>query len=190
MQRREKSGQVMRFELVLHSTRKEDTGRVFVLAYFLEDDTVAIREPPMRNSGHVGGNFLFRKKVKKSEAGGYLEAHDLHIGATVRILGCTFELAVADEYTLRFMEEQPEAFPYSDPARVVAKLADSAESLSRVFITGDAEAVTFDDLAAAVAAVGVELEKQEVITLLRACGMTKQGGAVPYTRVLQLLGYQ
>ena len=46
-------------------------GRLFVLMLFLEDDTITIREPPLRNSGHIGGNFLCRSRVKKDEKNYY-----------------------------------------------------------------------------------------------------------------------
>ena len=41
-----------------------DAERVFVLSYFLMDDTLSIYEPPIRNSGVVGGKFLERSKVR------------------------------------------------------------------------------------------------------------------------------
>lgn len=42
-----------------------DRDRRFVLNFFAADDTVAVFEPPQRNSGIVGGKFLQRAKVFK-----------------------------------------------------------------------------------------------------------------------------
>jgi hypothetical protein len=42
---------------------QSDAERVFVLSYFLMDDTLSIFEPPVRNSGIAGGKFLERSKV-------------------------------------------------------------------------------------------------------------------------------
>lgn len=67
------SGQVMRFFAWLvhdpeHGTplrHESDRDRRFIVSYFLADDTVAIFEPPMRNSGIIGGKFLERSVVRK-----------------------------------------------------------------------------------------------------------------------------
>ena len=37
--------------------------RRFVLSYFMADDTLSIFEPPLRNSGIIGGKYLERSKV-------------------------------------------------------------------------------------------------------------------------------
>lgn len=42
----------------------EDEGRRFIITYFKADRTVVVREPPKRNSGIIGGNFLSRMKVR------------------------------------------------------------------------------------------------------------------------------
>lgn len=44
----------------------EDEGRRFIITYFKSDRTVVVREPPKRNSGIIGGNFLSRMKVHVS----------------------------------------------------------------------------------------------------------------------------
>ena len=80
-----------------------NTGRLFVLMLFLEDDTITIREPPLRNSGHIGGNFLCRSRVKKDERN-YYTPQDFCVGATLTVNSQTFEIMEADEYTLRYME--------------------------------------------------------------------------------------
>jgi hypothetical protein len=53
-----------------HNTKlgHSDADRVFVLSYFLMDDTLSIFEPPLRNSGIVGGKFLERSKVQPQAA--------------------------------------------------------------------------------------------------------------------------
>jgi len=54
--------------------------RNFVIMYFLEDDTIAIREPPIRNSGFQGGNFLSRTKIMKNVEERF-DPYDLYVGA-------------------------------------------------------------------------------------------------------------
>ncbi len=43
----------------------EDDGRYFIITYYKADRTVVVREPPKRNSGIIGGNFLSRMKVHR-----------------------------------------------------------------------------------------------------------------------------
>jgi hypothetical protein len=43
-------------------------GRRFVLSFFMMDDSLLIFEPPIRNSGIVGGKFLERQRVYKPES--------------------------------------------------------------------------------------------------------------------------
>ena len=41
----------------------EDQGRIFVIKYFLADDTMAAFEPPQKNSGVMGGKFIQRTRT-------------------------------------------------------------------------------------------------------------------------------
>ena len=54
----DRRGQVIRFNARMVSRKSEDKNRRFVIQYFLEDNTMSIREPPIRNSGVVGGELL------------------------------------------------------------------------------------------------------------------------------------
>ncbi|EGB07058.1 hypothetical protein AURANDRAFT_1493, partial [Aureococcus anophagefferens] len=114
----ENCGNVMRFSIKMANARDEDKQRIFTLQYYLIDDTMAIREPPLRNSGHIGGNFLSRSRVRKPEveqtnapapapAGAvwgpapvtaYYGAEDLHVGNEIEFLGHKFTIYEADEY--------------------------------------------------------------------------------------------
>ena len=110
---------VLRYQLRLVNGKREDQVRTFTLNYFLSDGTCAIREPPLRNSGHVGGSFSKRHRVAKPERMqtlepkpvspssafeaapviAYYEASDLFVGATIEFVGKTFEVVKCDEFT-------------------------------------------------------------------------------------------
>ena len=103
---------VLRYQLRLVNGSREDAVRSFTLNYFLSDGTCAIREPPLRNSGHVGGSFSKRHRVKKPERMqtlvpkpvsassafeaapviAYYEASDLFVGAQIEFVGKCFEV--------------------------------------------------------------------------------------------------
>uniref|UniRef100_A0A7S1UHB1 DM10 domain-containing protein n=1 Tax=Phaeomonas parva TaxID=124430 RepID=A0A7S1UHB1_9STRA len=56
---------VLRYLAKLENVTGVDCQREFVINYFLADDVISVYEPPIRNSGIVGGLFLMRGKYKK-----------------------------------------------------------------------------------------------------------------------------
>jgi hypothetical protein len=50
------------------SVSHADAGRRFVLSYLMMDDSLLIFEPPVRNSGIIGGKFLERQRVYKPQS--------------------------------------------------------------------------------------------------------------------------
>lgn len=81
---------IMRFMARLEAAEPEDGDRVFVIKVFLADDTIAVFEPPQKNSGLVGGKFLERGIVKNAETGGRFTGKDFYTGARVRLNGFEF----------------------------------------------------------------------------------------------------
>ncbi|XP_046528608.1 EF-hand domain-containing family member C2 isoform X3 [Equus quagga] len=158
-----------------------DVDRLFVISYFLSDDTLSVFEPIERNSGLTGGMFLKRIRVKrpgqevfKSELSEYIKAEELYVGARVNVNGYLFLLLNADEYTLNYMEKHSDKFPMSsiEPALQKLKKQESkAKELRNVFIAADDEQRkmvdynTFRDILMTLT-VG-ELTDHEVITIAR-----------------------
>ncbi|XP_038939121.1 EF-hand domain-containing protein 1 isoform X1 [Rattus norvegicus] len=98
---------VLRYLAALESPIPEDKDRRFVFSYFLATDMISIFEPPVRNSGIIGGKFLGRTKVVKSfspvDNPIYYGPSDFFIGAVIE-----------DEYVLKYMESN--ASQYSPEA--------------------------------------------------------------------------
>ncbi|XP_072282959.1 EF-hand domain-containing family member C2 [Pyxicephalus adspersus] len=129
---------VLRFVAKLITENPIDLERKFIISYFLSDDTIAVFEPPQRNSGVLGGKFLERSRVKKpgqelfkSEMSKYFNAADLFVGARVNFNGHKFILVDADEYVFNYMEKNVHEFPMSDIASIITKLRQICESKSR-----------------------------------------------------------
>ena len=120
--------------------KPEDRGRLFVLVYYSNEFALMIREPPRRNSGVVGGNFLAKMKLKHPD-GRLVTAADLVIGATLTLASHTFVILDADEATLKYMENRPGQFPYSDRDAVV-KLFKGF--VNRVWLTDRDRRAAFD----------------------------------------------
>ena len=86
---------------LLFALRRE---RRFVLSYFCADDTLSVFEPPVPNSGIMGGKYLERSKAPKPQtvAGTYYREQDLFAGARITLAGKVFELLEADKFTQDF----------------------------------------------------------------------------------------
>ena len=185
---------VLRYQLRLVNGKREDAVRSFTLNYFLSDGTCAIREPPLRNSGHVGGSFSKRHRVRKPERFqtleptpvaassqfeaapliAYYEAADLYVGAQIEFVGKTFEVVKCDAFTLSYMEEH--RFPQSS----VSSLRVASENLVRLPYT-----CTEADLQNVL-----KLTPQEAVTLARAARRhagTDQGAHVSSEAVRRVL---
>ncbi|XP_049980024.1 EF-hand domain-containing protein 1 isoform X2 [Alexandromys fortis] len=109
---------VLRFLAALESPIPEDKDRRFIFSYFLATDMISIFEPPVRNSGIIGGKFLGRTKVVKPFSSVdnpiYYGPSDFFIGAVIEVFGHRFVILDTDEYVLKYMESN--ASQYSPEA--------------------------------------------------------------------------
>ena len=157
-----------------------DIDRIFILSFFLSDDTIAIFEPPARNSGIIGGKFLERKSIKKpGTVESYIEV-DFYVGALINVHNRIFELVEADEYTLQYMELNKDIFQYSDITRILEALKDDIrgkdQGIRSAFIDIDKNGtgyISVDELEMALSAGGIPHNKQELITLMRKFDIDK-----------------
>jgi hypothetical protein len=106
----ENDGLNMRFLAKFIDPQSEDKNRRFIVTYYLNNDTVSIFEKFERNSGFIGGKFLERARLKNPATQEYYTAQDFYVGAQVRINRYPFEIIDADEFTKRFMENNPGVF--------------------------------------------------------------------------------
>jgi len=153
----------------------------------MEDDTITIQEPPIKNSGVMGGKFLGRQAVKKNDGNKYL-AKDMYTGSVVDINSHRFELLNADEYSYRLMENDSKTFPLSSYANVRERVEIKKAGICRYFATeysGDNK-IVLDDLTVCCENVGLRLNKQELLTLWRKLDK-KRKGTVSFTKLIKLL---
>lgn len=76
---------------------------------------LTIYEPPVRNSGIIGGKFLERTRVAKPHSTPnnpqFYGPQDLYIGAMIHVFSHRFVITNADEYVLKYMDEHSSQFP-------------------------------------------------------------------------------
>jgi hypothetical protein len=96
----------LRFNALMVTDKPEDVGRKFIITLFMNDDTVMVYEPQVRNSGIVSGKFLERMKYKnKVEGGRFFVPQDFLMGKTVQINGYKFRVFDQDERTKVWLEQ-------------------------------------------------------------------------------------
>ncbi|KAK3580258.1 hypothetical protein CHS0354_012787 [Potamilus streckersoni] len=125
----ENDHKVLRFEATMDTVRPEDKGRRFIISYRLADDMMTIYEPPVRNSGIIGGKFLERTRVAKPgcppDQPVYYGPQDLYIGAVIEVFRHRFIILNADEYVLNYMEAHKDQIPESTIETLRQKLRET-----------------------------------------------------------------
>lgn len=169
-----------------------DLTRTFIIQVHLEDDTVQIREPPLRNTGHKGGIFLSRVDVMMDMPDGSkrkFAPQDVVIGDVIKIRSHKFVVHDCDEYTYRFMEENSKQFLNSDIKLALEAIQKRQEVVTRLIITtpGLASKIcSFEEIDGLMRNAKVGLKKQQIMTVLRALDPQRLG-LVKMTQLLKML---
>ncbi|XP_016429441.1 EF-hand domain-containing family member C2-like [Sinocyclocheilus rhinocerous] len=189
----EKDGQglvsnVLRFVAKMLTDSSIDKERVFIIYVYLSDDTIAVFEPPQRNSGVIGGTFLKRGRVKKpgqelykSEVSEYFTAQDLYVGARLDLNNQPFQLLDADEFTFDYMEQHADEFPKANIDTIISKVKSiSEEEKKKVkqFFTMSGPSSTgfipYESFRTLLAEMDIHLSEHEIITLGRTYSVREQ----------------
>jgi hypothetical protein len=182
-------GMILRYLATLDSEEPANLSRKFIIQFHLEDDTIQILEPPQRNSGHKGGTFLGRCMIEPHDGAKPPSPTDLYLGATVTIFGYRFNVNDADEYTLRYMEENAGQWEHSKLSVVLRKVLDKEEVISRLILTVPGlarKAINYGYVEAIFKQAGLEIVKQEVVTIFRLLD-PKRTGYVKLTKLLKFI---
>jgi len=178
----ENDRKILRFMARLDTDAPEDQGRIFVIKYFLADDTIGSFEPPQKNSGVMGGKFIKRGRVKKPNSHEYYTQADLYTGAQLEMNKFQFVLYQADEYSLSYMESDPESHPMSDIGYIAEQLApvlkEKKSQLAAAFQQCDPSGsgvISYEVMQDVLSENDMELNDQVLITLMRRFDLKKDG---------------
>ncbi|XP_049857375.1 EF-hand domain-containing protein 1-like isoform X2 [Schistocerca gregaria] len=108
------ANKVLRYTAEMEWSHPEDEGRKFQISYSLSDCKITIYEPPVRNSGIIGGTFLRATLVPKDGASPdfpeYYTPADFYIGAVVTIFNHRFKITGADLFVYHYMQQNQDKF--------------------------------------------------------------------------------
>ena len=107
-------GHVLKFKCKMVTSNPVDAQRVFVLNFFLEDDTIMIFEQMVPNLGVVGGKFRSRSLVKKPDHSRYT-AEDFGVGKEVVINCYRFAMEGCDAFTTAWLKAYESGTKFVDP---------------------------------------------------------------------------
>lgn len=118
-----------------------------------------------------------RKKHKNESTGNYYTQRDFLIGKTIYLNKFRFQIQAMDEYSEKYMEDNPEIFPQSSLTYIVNKIRegsagfsspnDFAVNLIRTLDTAGEGFVSLDRFKAGLAEIGVYLTDMEEHTVIR-----------------------
>lgn len=179
--RRGLDSNVIRFLARMDTEKPIDKDRRFIVSYFLSDDTILVYEPPVRNSGILGGKFLERCRIKKpdqtpysTQMSEYYRAPDLYVGALVSFNKHKFILIDADEYAFRYMEEHPQEFPKCNLQSILDKVRsklnanrDDVRAFFTRYDSSGAGVVEYDQFRQLLQQLDHTLTEQEIMSLAR-----------------------
>uniref|UniRef100_A0A8C4QVF2 EF-hand domain (C-terminal) containing 1 n=1 Tax=Eptatretus burgeri TaxID=7764 RepID=A0A8C4QVF2_EPTBU len=102
---------VLRFDAyfkqaVVESPNESYCVRPVKILYYLEDDTMAVNEPSVKNSGMLHGPLLKRHKLPKNDQGYTWHWKDLNVAMNFNCYGKVFRIINCDRFTADFLEDQ------------------------------------------------------------------------------------
>jgi len=74
--------------------------------YYLEDDSIAVVEPTVNNSGIPQGKLIKRQRLPKNDLGDNWHWKDFNIGVELTFYGKSFKIYECNEWTKEFMESE------------------------------------------------------------------------------------
>ncbi|XP_014194781.1 EF-hand domain-containing family member C2 isoform X2 [Haplochromis burtoni] len=179
---------VLNFQAKMITADPVDRERVFIISFYLSNDTISVFERPQKNSGVLGGKFLERGRVKKpgqelfkSQLSQYFTAQDLYVGATLCLNSINFQLLDADEYTFKYMEQHAEEFPRANMGIIISKLRSLPEEKQREirkFLTlsdpSNTGFIPFESIRSLLLGLDCNLSEHEVLVLGRCFSEREQ----------------
>ena len=107
-------GHVLKYKCKMVTANPVDAQRIFVLNFFLEDDTIMIFEQMVPNLGVVGGKFRSRSLIKKPDHSRY-SPEDFGVGMEIVINSYCFIMEGCDAFTAAWQKARALGVPFVDP---------------------------------------------------------------------------
>jgi len=178
----ESKGKTLKFFAHLDTEDPVDSLRRYRITWYLDDDTLAVYEQEVRNTGIAGGKWQARTTMTNPDTGKAFVSGDFYVDARVTIKGHRFVVFEADEFSYRFMEDSTSLWPMSSIDFVLSKLkgklrekSGSLRKMFRKFDEDKSQTISLDEFQRMLDYFGMALSKQECVTIFRAFDADGEG---------------
>lgn len=120
----------LRFFCKLISSVGADEERKFLLSLYVRDDTIMVYELADKNSGRFPSKFMERKKHKNPITKNYYKEKDFAVGNKIYLNSFIFKLLESDEYTKKYMHDNPEVFSDSNMQIIINRIRTTSNRYS------------------------------------------------------------
>eukprot|EP00931_Biecheleriopsis_adriatica_P081642 TRINITY_DN54_c0_g1_i2.p1 TRINITY_DN54_c0_g1~~TRINITY_DN54_c0_g1_i2.p1 ORF type:complete len:770 (+),score=180.35 TRINITY_DN54_c0_g1_i2:78-2312(+) len=175
-------GKVLRFKAKFAQPKPEDTDRIFVISFYLQDDTLAIHEPPQRNLGIVTGRFLEKGIHLNQLTGSLFQPNDLLPGNFVKVYNNEFYIMDMDEYSKKVFENPDALLRNFDLEAVMQKLRESmrqqfpqVRDIFRRFDSDHDGVLCIQEFQQALEKFGFQLGPEDVLKIMKHFDSRKDG---------------
>ncbi|KAI8619627.1 hypothetical protein BC830DRAFT_1160607 [Chytriomyces sp. MP71] len=92
------------FKQTVHESTEQYHLRKVRIHYYVEDDSIAVVEPPVENSGIPQGFLIKRQRLPKNTTE-YYTVNDFNVGINITFYGKTFRIVSCDQFTQKYLQE-------------------------------------------------------------------------------------
>ncbi|KAJ3192284.1 EF-hand domain-containing protein 1 [Irineochytrium annulatum] len=92
------------FKQTVHESTEQYHLRKVRIHYYVEDDSIAVVEPPVENSGIPQGVLIKRQRLPKNSTE-YYTVQDFNLGTNIQFYGKTFRIVSCDKFTEQYLVE-------------------------------------------------------------------------------------
>lgn len=181
-------GRQLRCKTSLITDKHGHDQRLFNLSFFMEDCSVQVYEEVVKNSGFPGGMFVKRTRLLNhlppdQNEPRVFKAQDIYLGNVIAFNGMQMRIVEMDGATLRFCEQHPEDFPYSDVFTIILHLlnyvVENGLDVRKNFLSYDltrSGSLSRQEFISSMDDMGLTegLNDQELLTLIRRFKLTPQ----------------
>jgi len=166
---------ILRYLAKLISPFLSDDERRFLVSFYLRDNAIQVYEIADKNSGRQSGKFIEKQRIKNPYTNLYYSEKDFVPGNVIYVNKFIFKLLECDEYTRKYMRDNPEDFRDSNFENIINRIKmvtqsdNGDEFLVRMLSIIDPRGTDFassDDIQKGFSQLGIQLSDMEIINLV------------------------
>jgi len=166
---------ILRFLAKLISDNPSDEERKFMVSFYLRDNAVQVYEIAGKNTGRQSSKFIEKQRIKNPYSKTYYSEKDFVPGNVIYVNKFIFKLLECDEYTRKYMRDNPEIFHDSNVNTIVGKIKGKVQNenyddfLVKMLSVIDPQGTNFaslEDIHKGFTQLGIILSEMEVMSLI------------------------